>query len=435
MATRGDVDRLVEAPVPPLKRLPFPGSGSPREQDSLGLANRLRTACREGEMAQVKHLIGAIEDVGGEKPHTREVHHKVSKLLSAQDEVGWSPLHYACKGTTTDHNQIVQMLVQAGGDVNLQDENGWSPLHVAAQFADPETISYLVDNLGDRELTDNRCMTPRDCANGNSRRALLESPKEKLEELLIRVRVELRKRIEFKIVNELELLAAEDLCKEFQATIRQSRKDLDRLKHQVEFMLDQPVPVGGLVGDQLAACNRLISVNQTLFGEQGELKEASALIPLLRKYIADVSLMSVMAEVREKFDKLDKQKPDVNPKMRNSIYKDTLETLNVALERGRAGDLLDEAEMAGILASLDAVDGHYASDDLFRLAKELFDILEEACHADCSKKSQEPLEAAIRDIAKKAYRIRLKQIQIPDGKEDKEFCLGPRNCAVDCCVQ
>ena len=65
--------------------------------------------------------------------------------VEAKDDMGCSPLHFACEAGKLE---IVQMLVEAGADVCVVDGNGIPGLLIAAAGGHTETVRYLVGLRG-----------------------------------------------------------------------------------------------------------------------------------------------------------------------------------------------------------------------------------------------------------------------------------------------
>ena len=57
------------------------------------------------------------------------------KQREGVDSYGRTPLHYAAADSKLDE---VARLLAVGANVNAQDDNGWSPLHFAAQASSSE---------------------------------------------------------------------------------------------------------------------------------------------------------------------------------------------------------------------------------------------------------------------------------------------------------
>ena len=76
--------------------------------------------------------------------------------LQTKNEVGTSPLHYACASGALD---IVKMLVEAGAGVHATDSQGDPCLTIAAYYGHTETVRYLV---GLPEVDVNQ-QDPEDC--------------------------------------------------------------------------------------------------------------------------------------------------------------------------------------------------------------------------------------------------------------------------------
>lgn len=73
------------------------------------------------------------------------------------DSYGRTPLHLAAaKGKVSE----VERLLELGANPNAQDDNGWSPLHFSAQAVSPEVARVLLLSGADLELKDSFGNTP-----------------------------------------------------------------------------------------------------------------------------------------------------------------------------------------------------------------------------------------------------------------------------------
>ncbi|KAH7724429.1 hypothetical protein AAVH_07903 [Aphelenchoides avenae] len=91
-------------------------------------------------------------------------------LIDASDTDGQTPLHWACDA---GHNEVVQLLVNSGADVNARDKDGLTPLHYAAMCSHPLTVRLLLDKGADPKIRDNDDQTPFDVAQFDENRELL----------------------------------------------------------------------------------------------------------------------------------------------------------------------------------------------------------------------------------------------------------------------
>ncbi|KAF1778945.1 Ankyrin repeat-containing domain [Phytophthora cactorum] len=122
--------------------------------DLLNLQNQVRTqvylvfgntplhnAARAGSPGCVSHLLQA-----GAKHSIKNV-----SCLPKLRQNGSVPLHHACY-SDKPNLEVVQLLVEAGTDVNALDEQGYSPLIVAAKKNQTEAIDYLRKHGADTAL-------------------------------------------------------------------------------------------------------------------------------------------------------------------------------------------------------------------------------------------------------------------------------------------
>ena len=66
--------------------------------------------------------------------------------INQQSVIGYTALHEAVR---RNESKTVQALLQAGASVNLSSNDGWTPLHIAAQQNRIEIIKALIDNGAD----------------------------------------------------------------------------------------------------------------------------------------------------------------------------------------------------------------------------------------------------------------------------------------------
>jgi ankyrin repeat protein len=74
--------------------------------------------------------------------------------VNAKGRNGLTPLYYAVMG---GHNEVVELLVHKGADVNAKDNKiGWTPLHCAAGNGQEPVVKLLLDNNADVNAKDNK---------------------------------------------------------------------------------------------------------------------------------------------------------------------------------------------------------------------------------------------------------------------------------------
>lgn len=88
--------------------------------------------------------------------------------INARTDSGWTPLMFAARDNPNP--KIVQTLLNAGADVNLRDYRGWTPLIVAVRRnPNPAVIEMLLDSGADGRLEDREGKTAFDHTKENGR--------------------------------------------------------------------------------------------------------------------------------------------------------------------------------------------------------------------------------------------------------------------------
>lgn len=72
--------------------------------------------------------------------------------INARDNFKWTPLHHACHAGQLD---IVQYLIDHGGEINATTMNGGTPLTRAIESSREAVVKYLID-LGVKIQTENK---------------------------------------------------------------------------------------------------------------------------------------------------------------------------------------------------------------------------------------------------------------------------------------
>jgi ankyrin repeat protein len=95
-------------------------------------AAEVHDAAKNGNLEQVKQLLT-----------------NTPGLISAVDESGRTPLHWACRGV---HFELVKYLVENGADINAVDKNGIAPLHSVASRGHAEAARCLIEKGADLNM-------------------------------------------------------------------------------------------------------------------------------------------------------------------------------------------------------------------------------------------------------------------------------------------
>jgi ankyrin repeat protein len=83
---------------------------------------------------------------------------------------GWSPLHYAASGPSTE---LVALLLDRGADINARAPNGSTPLMMAARFGTEDSVKLLSKRGADKKLLNDRNLSAADLARNADRVYLL----------------------------------------------------------------------------------------------------------------------------------------------------------------------------------------------------------------------------------------------------------------------
>lgn len=83
---------------------------------------------------------------------------------------GWSPVHYAATGPSTE---VLIMLLDRGADINALAPNRNTPLMLAARYGPEENVKLLLQRGADKRLINDRNLSAADMARTAERHALL----------------------------------------------------------------------------------------------------------------------------------------------------------------------------------------------------------------------------------------------------------------------
>ena len=145
--------------------------------------SRLRDACREGKLEEVKYLIAENENCINERDlyGATFLHHTCRfnrpgnidivrfltnidrSLVNKKTNGGFTPLHYVC---CYGNIEIAKILIENGGSKHINDKNrnGDTPLHLSSGNRKKlDIVKLLIKNGADTTITNNRSQTPLDC--------------------------------------------------------------------------------------------------------------------------------------------------------------------------------------------------------------------------------------------------------------------------------
>jgi hypothetical protein len=85
-----------------------------------------------------------------------------------QDMIGYTALHYACKAIETQ--EIAQLLIDNGSELNIQSERGDTPLHMATRTNKLELAKKLIIKGANTEIKNNRGKSPLELIKNKTKR-------------------------------------------------------------------------------------------------------------------------------------------------------------------------------------------------------------------------------------------------------------------------
>jgi len=264
------------------------------ERDEL-LA-RISRAAQNGEAHVVRGLLDGFQDLAGERD-SYWVSDAISRLISEHDEDGWTPLHFAAQGGTSQHSKIVTMLCESRANVNAADNHGWTPLHVAAQFAEPIAIKELIEHLADRHIHDKRDLTPFDCANGDERRQLLKSPQTLLMDYVSDAKRMLSQTLKFEMIPDRVRRERENLCNMIENQLVLTSHEADLLDRKVGNLMQQPLKPSTIT-ERMDACKDLVLAKADLQMVKEDMQAAHKVIVQMRAFMLNTLLISAMSDLR-----------------------------------------------------------------------------------------------------------------------------------------
>lgn len=127
-----------------------------------GLLNddwRLHKLCQEGRLKKVEECVKVLD-----KPALD------AKLANHKGVFGYTPLHEA---TANGHAQVLDYLLDKGGDVNCRANSGYTPLHLASSSGHVECVKVLLKHCADISITDEFGKTPKQTAELSSKTGIV----------------------------------------------------------------------------------------------------------------------------------------------------------------------------------------------------------------------------------------------------------------------
>ncbi|XP_022089542.1 serine/threonine-protein phosphatase 6 regulatory ankyrin repeat subunit B-like isoform X2 [Acanthaster planci] len=98
-------------------------------------------------------------------------HQREEQLRTVKADTGDTPLHAACRRKDPD---LIKLLVECGGSVNVQNDEGHSPLHIAAWVGDETTMKYFYLAKADANILDKLDRSPVHIAAENGHTNIVE---------------------------------------------------------------------------------------------------------------------------------------------------------------------------------------------------------------------------------------------------------------------
>lgn len=91
------------------------------------------------------------------------------------NKTGWTPLHYACSGTSPQQVEMARLLLENAAYIDAESPNGSTPLMMAAMYGTTDTLRLLLDEGADATLRNQQGLTAIDFAQRVGRTANVEA--------------------------------------------------------------------------------------------------------------------------------------------------------------------------------------------------------------------------------------------------------------------
>lgn len=112
---------------------------------------------KEGKVSDVKSCLNAPN---------------ISSLINKTDEGGLAPVHWAAD---SGFSEVLEILIDAGANVNLQDSDGQTALHYASSCGQVECVKCLLQHGARTDIIDNEGCTAVSVASDESIKELLHT--------------------------------------------------------------------------------------------------------------------------------------------------------------------------------------------------------------------------------------------------------------------
>lgn len=75
------------------------------------------------------------------------------------NKTGWTPLHYACSGTSPQQADMARLLLENSAYIDAESPNGSTPLMMAAMYGTTDTLTLLLAEGADASLRNQQGLT------------------------------------------------------------------------------------------------------------------------------------------------------------------------------------------------------------------------------------------------------------------------------------
>jgi len=105
--------------------------------------------------------------------------HRLAKWLidggADVNKTGWTPLHYACSGTSPQQLEMARLLLENAAYIDAESPNGSTPLMMAAMYGTTDVLLLLLEEGADATLRNQQGLTAIDFAQRVGRTANVDA--------------------------------------------------------------------------------------------------------------------------------------------------------------------------------------------------------------------------------------------------------------------